>query len=67
MRRIFNGGIQELKFTIVNEFVSKIIVHVPDESSRRRQKIELIWNFIGKVNLPGKIQTIEQQRKRRTT
>ena len=34
--------------------IKKIIVHAPDKSSgHRRQKIELIWNFIGEVNLPG--------------
>lgn len=60
-------GIRELTPTIVNEFVEKIIVHVPDKSSgHRRQKIELVWNFIGEVNLPGDDQTVERQRKDRT-
>lgn len=60
-------GIRELTPTIVNEFVKKIIVHAPDKSSgHRRQKIELIWNFIGEVNLPGDDQTVERQRKGRT-
>lgn len=60
-------GIRELTPTIVNEFVKKIIVHAPDKSSgHRRQKIELVWNFIGEVNLPGDDQTVEQQRKDRT-
>ena len=60
-------GIRELTPTIVNEFVKKIIVHAPDKSSgHRRQKIELVWNFIGEVNLPGDDQTVERQRKRRT-
>ena len=60
-------GIRELTPTIVNEFVKKIIVHAPDKSSgHRRQKIELVWNFIGEVNLPGDDQTVEQQRKGRT-
>ena len=60
-------GIPELTPTIVNEFVKKIIVHAPDKSSgHRRQKIELVWNFIGEVNLPGDDQTVEQQRKGRT-
>ncbi len=45
-------GIRELTPTIVNEFVEKIIVHAPDKSSgHRRQKIELVWNFIGEANL----------------
>ena len=56
-------GIRELTPTIVNEF----IVHAPDKSSgHRRQKIELVWNFIGEVNLPGDDQTVERQRKGRT-
>ena len=60
-------GIRELTPTIVNEFVKKIIVHAPDKSSvHRRQKIELVWNFIGQVNLPGDDQTVERQRKGRT-
>ena len=60
-------GIRELTPTIVNEFVKKIIVHAPDKSSgHRRQKIELVWNFIGEVSLPGDDQTVERQRKGRT-
>ena len=51
----------------VEKFVKKIIVHAPDKSSgHRRQKIELVWNFIGEVNLPGDDQTVERQRKGRT-
>ena len=51
----------------VEKFVKKIIVHAPDKSSgHRRQKIELIWNFIGEVTLPGDDQTVERQRKGRT-
>ena len=45
----------------------RYIVHAPDKSSgHRRQKIELVWNFIGEVNLPGDDQTVERQRKGRT-
>lgn len=41
-------GITELTLTIVNEFVKKIIVHAPDESSGHKvQKIQIIFNFIG--------------------
>ena len=57
-------GIRELTPTIVHEFVMKIIVHAPDKSSgHRRQKIELVWNFIGQVNLSGDDQTVERQKK----
>lgn len=54
-------GIRGLTPTIVNEFVKKIFVHAPDKSSgHRRQKVELVWNFIGEVNLPGDDQTVER-------
>ena len=60
-------GIRELTPTIVNEFVKKIIVHAPDKSSgHRRQKIEIIWNFIGELEQDEDKQTIERQRKSRT-
>lgn len=60
-------GIQELTPTIVNEFVKKIVVHAPDKSSgHRRQKIEIVWNFIGELEQDEDKQTIERQRKSRT-
>lgn len=59
-------GIKELTPTIVNEFVKKIIVHAPDKSSgHRRQKIQIVWNFIGELEQGGNAQTIERQRKSR--
>ena len=43
-------GIRELTLAIFNSFVQKIVVHAPDKSSgHRRQKIEIIWNFIRKL------------------
>lgn len=60
-------GIQELTPTIVNEFVKKIIVHALDKSSgHRRQKIEIVWNFIGELEQDEDKQNIERQRKSRT-
>lgn len=60
-------GIKELTPAIVNEFVKEIIVHAPDKSSgHRRQKIQIVWNFIGEVNLPNDEQTVERQRKSKT-
>lgn len=60
-------GIRELTPTIVNEFVKKIIVHAPDKSrGHRRQKIEIVWNFIGELEQDEDKQTIERQRKSRT-
>ena len=45
--------IPELTHTIVNEFVKKIIVSAPDKSSgKRRQRIKIIFNFVGDVNIP---------------
>lgn len=60
-------GIKELTPTIVNEFVKKIIVHAPDKSSgHRRQKIQIIWNFIGELEQDEDRQTVERQRKGKT-
>ena len=60
-------GITELTPTIVNEFVKKIIVHALDKSSgHRRQKIQIIWNFVGELKQDEDRQTIERERKSRT-
>ena len=60
-------GITELTPTIVNEFVKKIIVHAPDKSSgHRRQKIQIIWNFVGELKQDEDEQTVERQRKSKT-
>ena len=60
-------GITELTPTIVNEFVKKIIVHAPDKSSgHRRQKIQIIWNFVGELKQDEDKQTVERERKSRT-
>ncbi len=60
-------GITELTPTIVNEFVKKIVVHAPDKSSgHRRQKVEIIWNFIGKLEQDEGTQTLERERKSKT-
>ena len=46
-------NIPELTTNIVNEFVKKIIVHEADKSSgHRRQTIEIVFNFVGKVEIP---------------
>ncbi len=60
-------GIRELTPTIVNEFVKRIIIYAPDKSSgHRRQRIQLVWNFLGEVNLPNDEQTVERPRKSKT-
>ena len=64
-RKVFIEG--EITPETACEFVKKIIVHAPDKSSgHRRQKVQIVWNFIGEVNLPGDSQVIERQRKSRT-
>ena len=60
-------GITELTPTVVNEFVKKTIVHAPDKSSGHwRQKIQIIWNFVGELKQGEGEQTIERERKSRT-
>lgn len=45
--------ITELTPTILNEFISKIVVHAPDKSSGKRvQKIEIFYNAVGVVDIP---------------
>ena len=39
--------------TIVNEYIKKIIIHAPDKSGgKRRQKVEIIFNFVDEVEIP---------------
>ena len=43
-------NVQELSSTLLREFVDKIIVHEPDKSSgKREQKVEIHYNFVGKI------------------
>ena len=45
--------IPELITAIVNEFIKKIIVHEADKSSgHRRQTVEIIFNFVGQIEIP---------------
>ena len=38
---------------IVNGYIRKIIVYAPDKSSgHRKQTIEIVFNFVGKVEIP---------------
>lgn len=55
--------IPQLSPTIVNEFIKKIIVHAPDKSSgKRKQQIEIIFNFVGQVDIPILTETIILER-----
>jgi hypothetical protein len=54
IRKYVGAGIEELTPTMVNEFVKKIIVHEADHStSKRVQQIEIIFNFIGELDIPA--------------
>ena len=45
--------VAELTQTIVNEYIKKIIIHAPDKSGgKRRQKVEIIFNFVDEVEIP---------------
>ena len=57
-----NVDIPELTTVIVNEFVKKIIVHEADKSSgRRRQTVEIIFNFVGQLEIPILTEPITQE------
>jgi len=44
--------IDELTQTIVHEFIDKIIIHEPEQArGNRRQKVEIVYNNIGAVDL----------------
>ena len=43
--------IEELTPTILREFIDKILIHEPDNSSgKRQQKIEIHYNFVGELD-----------------
>ena len=45
--------VTELTQTIVNEYIRKIIIHAPDKSGgKRRQKVEIFFNFVDDVEIP---------------
>ena len=45
--------VTELTQTIVNEYIKKIIIHAPDKSDgKRRQKVEIFFNFVDDVEIP---------------
>ena len=44
--------ITELTSTIVNEFISKIVIHAPDKSGgKREQQVDIYYNAVGIVNI----------------
>ncbi len=52
---------------IVNKFVKRIIVRAPDKfSGPRRQKIEIVWNFIGELEQDVDRQTAERKKQNGT-
>ena len=55
-------GITELTPTIVNEFVKKIVVHVPEKiDGKRLQKVDIVFNFVGESHLPTDLQTEQKE------
>ena len=59
LRRYVGSGIEELTPAMVNEFVKKIIVHEADNSTGKRvQQVEIVFNFIGDLDLPAVNQKI---------
>ena len=45
--------VKGLLMEAVNEYIKKIIIHAPDKSGgKRRQKVEIIFNFVDKVEIP---------------
>ena len=62
--------VPELTQTIVNEYIKKIIVYVPDKSSgKRTQKVKILFNFLEEVEILALRQTVtvgEAPKDRRT-
>ena len=55
-------GITELTPAIVNEFVKKIVVHVPEKiDGKRFQKVDIVFNFVGESHLPTDLQTEQKE------
>ena len=57
--------VTELTQTMVNEYIRKIIVHAPDKSSgHRRQKVQIVWNFLDPVTIPAVDSTVTYERQK---
>lgn len=55
-------GITELTPTIVNEFIKKIVVHVPEKiNGKRFQKVDIVFNFVGEIHLLAEPQTEQKE------
>ncbi len=51
-------GITKSTPTIVNEFIKKIFIHAPEKlNGKRFQKVDIVFNFVGKIHLPTDPQT----------
>ena len=49
--------IQELDAAILNELVSKIVVHSPvKENGRKQGRIDLHFTYVGQIRIPWKIE-----------
>lgn len=50
------SGFEEITTPMLNEFIDKILIHEPvygQKKSHKTQEIEIYFNFIGKLELPG--------------
>jgi hypothetical protein len=55
----------EFSAALLNNFVERIIVHEADKSSgQRMQEVEIIFNFIGKFDLPGGVLELPAEEKK---
>jgi hypothetical protein len=45
-------GVDKLTHAVIHEFIDRIIVHEPENARKdRRQKVEIVYHRIGKINL----------------
>jgi DNA invertase Pin-like site-specific DNA recombinase len=58
--------IEALSPTILHEFIEKILVHAPDKSNgHRQQKVEIFYNSVGIIDVPGEDEMVELLRERK--
>lgn len=60
----------ELTPTIVNEYIKKVLVYIPDKSSGKRgQKVKIFFDFVDEIDIPALSEEIvtETTYKRRKT
>ncbi|MCL2695910.1 MAG: DUF4368 domain-containing protein [Clostridiales bacterium] len=61
--------VKELTPTVLNELISKIVIHAPDKSSgKRTQEIDIYYNSVGIINIPteAEMEALEVEYKAQT-